>query len=100
MRITKVLHSNYSILDNFVLQSKKLSFKAKGLYAFLVSVPNDFKLDSFTLQKLTNSKENAQDLKEALKELEKFNLVSFKTFKDKQGNKQKMLIITEFNTKD
>ena len=60
---------NYTIISNSVLKNKNLSLKAKGLYAYMWSLPDDW---DYTLAGLVAVlKEGNQAIKEALKELER-----------------------------
>jgi hypothetical protein len=55
-KITVNRNVNYTNIDNTILQSKTLSFKAKGLFAYMWSLPNDWdysiKLHLSQIQKL------------------------------------------------
>ena len=46
--------SNFSILDNAILQDGGLSLEARGLYAYMVSLPNDWQFSYDRLAKANN----------------------------------------------
>ncbi|WHY76094.1 DnaD domain protein [Neobacillus sp. WH10] len=64
-RIQKI--SNYVVMNKTSLQDKKLSWKAKGLHAYMLSMPNDWKFYDIELEK--HAKDGKDALKTALKEL-------------------------------
>lgn len=59
---------NYTIISNNVLKNKNLSLKAKGLYAYMWSLPDDW--DYSVAGLVTLLKEGKSAITEALKELE------------------------------
>ena len=60
---------NYTIISNSVLKNKNLSLKAKGLYAYMWSLPDDW--DYSVTGLVTLLKEGKDAINEALKELER-----------------------------
>lgn len=60
--------SNFTILSNEILQSETLSFKAKGMLAYLLSLPSDWVLYKSQLHK--NCKEGVDAIRSIWKELE------------------------------
>lgn len=60
---------NYTIISNSVLKNKNLSLKAKGLYAYMWSLPDDW--DYSVAGLVTLLKEGKDAINEALKELER-----------------------------
>lgn len=60
---------NYTIISNSVLKNKNLSLKAKGLYAYMWSLPDDW--DYSVAGLVTVLKEGKDAINEALKELER-----------------------------
>ena len=60
---------NYTIISNSVLKNKNLSLKAKGLYAYMWSLPDDW--DYSVAGLVAVLKEGKQAINEALKELER-----------------------------
>lgn len=65
-RINKT--KNYTIMSNYHLQDKKLSFKAKGLLSCMLSLPDDW---NYSVRGLASiSKEGIKAINSILKELE------------------------------
>lgn len=60
---------NYTVISNHVLQNDNLSLKAKGLYAFMWSLPDTWDYSVSGLTKVL--KEGRDAINEALKELER-----------------------------
>ncbi|MCC8065931.1 MAG: helix-turn-helix domain-containing protein [Clostridiales bacterium] len=60
---------NFTIVNNEVLRNKNLSLKAKGLFAFMWSLPDDWDYSVAGLTKIL--KEGKDAINEALKELER-----------------------------
>lgn len=64
-RINK--NKNYTVMSNHHLQNKNLSFKAKGLLSYMLSLPDDW---NYTLEGLcTAGKDNKAAIRTALQEL-------------------------------
>ena len=58
---------NYTVMSNYHLRDKNLTYKAKGLLSFMLSLPDDW---DYSLKGLcVISKENETSIKSALKEL-------------------------------
>lgn len=68
-KINVVKRDNFTVINNHVLQNKNLSLKAKGLYAFMWSLPPDW---DYSVNGLVSVlKEGRDAINEALKELER-----------------------------
>lgn len=61
---------NFSIIDNDLLDNSSLSFKARGLLAYMLSKPDDWKFYATELVK-HSSKDGITAIRSALKEIEK-----------------------------
>ena len=61
--------SNFTMVSNHVLRNANLSLKAKGLYAYMWSLPEDWDYSVSGLTKVL--KEGRDAINEALKELER-----------------------------
>ena len=59
---------NYTIVSNYFLQDKRLSLKAKGLLALMLSLPDDWEYSIKGLEGLC--KDGKDSISSALKELE------------------------------
>lgn len=64
-RVEKV--KNYTVMSNYHLKDKKLSFKAKGLLSYMLSLPNEWDYSLAGLCKA--SKDSKTSVQSALKEL-------------------------------
>lgn len=70
-------------VSNEILNDKTLSLKAKGLYSFMFSKPNNW---NFTIKSMSSQlKEGVNSISEALKELKNANWVYYQKYKDGTG---------------
>ena len=72
--------ANYTILANQILQDKRLSYKARGLFSYIWSRPKTWNVHMTDLINMS-TKEGRDSIYSALKELESFNYL-----KREQGN--------------
>jgi DnaD/phage-associated family protein len=63
-------NTNFVVMDKTSLQDERLSWKAKGLHAYMLSLPNDWKFFDTELEK--HAKDGRDSLKSAIKELKEF----------------------------
>jgi DNA-binding MarR family transcriptional regulator len=78
-----IVKNRYGVIPNEILNSEKLSLKAKGLFAYLQSKPNEWK---FSISRMSSQlKEGKDAIRDAIKELEKFGLLKRIPVKDKRG---------------
>lgn len=77
-------NENYTTINNTALKDTRLSFKAKGLMAYMLSVPDDWK---FYQSELTNrAADGVSSIRSGLKELEKYGyLVRYQDRDSKTG---------------
>lgn len=62
--------NNFSIVDNDILDDKRLTFKARGLLAYMLSKPDDWRF--YTTELVKHSQKDGRDsIDSALKEMEK-----------------------------
>ncbi|WP_060873867.1 hypothetical protein [Myroides odoratus] len=74
---------NFTIVQNEILNSEKLTFESKGLYVYLLSKPNDWE---FSAKKISNqTKESEGTIKRILKNLENENLLLRHKIKNDKG---------------
>lgn len=63
-------NKNYTVMSNYHLRDRNLSYKAKGLLSFMLSLPDDWDYSLKGLCKI--SKENETSIKTGLKELKEY----------------------------
>ncbi len=80
---TKKHRVNYSQISNNLLNDKTLSLKAKGLYAFMFSKPDDFNFTIRSLSKLLF--EGQRSIMATLQELKEKGWVTYTKFPDGSG---------------
>ena len=80
-RINK--NKNYTVMSNYHLRDKKLSFKAKGLLSYMLSLPDnwDYSLRGLCLV----SKDNEASIRTALKELKTLKYLEVTKERDEKG---------------
>lgn len=78
---------NFTIMSNHHLQNKNLSFKAKGLLSYMLSLPLDWDYSLAGL--LANSKDKITSLKSALKELKDNGYLSITKLNPNQTKSKK-----------
>ena len=71
----------FTIVDNSIIQNNEMSFAARGLYAFIKSLPKDWTLYESWLVK--QSPQGKDALRTILKELEKFRFINRYTYRYK-----------------
>lgn len=74
------LTQNFTMIPNWLINNQNVSLKAKGLFIFLASKPNNFNFSAEGLSKL--NKEGVTSIKNCLKELENNGLLTRKKIKD------------------
>jgi len=78
-----IIKNKYGVTPNNLLNDKDLSLRAKGLYGFLQSKPDNWK---FSIGRIAiQTKEGKSAIRKAIEELEKLGLLSRKPLKDKEG---------------
>lgn len=75
--------SNYTTIDNNIFKNKNLSFKATGLLATMLSLPEDWDFSEIGLTKL--KLDNKKAIKSALKELEEQGYLVRNRQRDEKG---------------
>ena len=74
---------NYTIMSNYHLQDKNLSYKAKGLLSFMLSLPEDWDYSINGLVAI--SKEGVKAIKNILQELQKYGYLVIKKKQNEIG---------------
>ena len=76
-------NNNYTVMSNYHLRDKNLSYKAKGLLSFMLSLPDDW---DYSLAGLCSiSKESKDGIRSILKELQEYHYVKIEKVRGKQG---------------
>jgi len=74
---------DYTVMNNTFLKDDKLSWKAKGLFAYILSLPEDWKIYLNELQ--THATDGETSLRSAIKELTDNGYIVQKRLKDDKG---------------
>jgi len=83
MRVAKNKDNPYLMLNKTSIQDSKLSWKAKGLHAYLLSLPDDWKIYVEELTK--HAKDGKDSTKATINELEKMGYISKNKLRDGSG---------------
>ena len=76
-------NKNYTIMSNYHLQDKNLSYKAKGLLSFMLSLPEDWDYSLVGLCSI--SKESRDGTRSILKELQEHHYVEIEKVRGDKG---------------
>ena len=74
----------FSIVDNNVIEDKRLSFKARGLLIYMLSKPDDWKFFTDELVKRSD-KDGLSSIRSALQEIEKAGYLTRKRERSSKG---------------
>ena len=74
---------DYTVMDNTFLKDEKLSWKAKGLFAYILSLPEDWKIYISELQ--THATDGETSVRSAIKELTELGYIKQNRLKDEHG---------------
>ena len=74
---------NFTVLDNQLLQNKELSWKARGILTYLLSLPEDW--DVNTKELATHADDGITSLRNGLKELREAGYIIYKKYQDEEG---------------
>ena len=84
--IHKCVHrDNFAKISNALLQNNKLSLKARGLLAYVMSLPNSWVLHMNHLYENCSAKDGRTAIQSAIKELIKYGYVSMRIERDAKG---------------
>lgn len=81
-QLRKSYSNNFTITPNHIINDEKISLKAKGLYLYLISKPDNWAFSADRIAK--ESKDGEDSVKSALKELEKHGYL-VRTQNNKKG---------------
>lgn len=83
IRTRKNRENPYVMIDKTGIEDERLSLKAKGLLATLLSKPDNWKI--YITQLATTCKDGVDSVKAALKELREFGYVTMERIRDEKG---------------
>ena len=83
MRVEKNKENPYLMLNKTSLNDKKLSWKAKGLHAYLMSLPDDWKI--YIEELMTHAKDARDSTRTAVNELIDAGYIKRTDIKDERG---------------
>ncbi|MCD8216315.1 MAG: DUF6017 domain-containing protein [Clostridiales bacterium] len=84
MRIRVEKTHNYTVMSNYHLFDKRLSFKAKGLLSFMLAVPDSWEFSIKGLAAM--AKDGVDSVATTLKEMEKYGYVSRRQIRNEKGS--------------
>ena len=93
--LRKKLQSNFTTIDNRIMQKRGLSFEARGLYFYMISLPDGWEFSEARLAK--NGGIGIDKCKRILKELFEIGLVK-REFTHKKGYKKSIYTLFDFDT--
>ena len=93
--LNKKLQSNFTIADNRIAQSN-LSYEARGLYFYMLSLPNDWQFSEERLAKAGGI--GIDKVKRILKELFAIGLLKREIIKDERGYNKAKYTLFDFDT--
>lgn len=76
-------NANYVVMNRTVLNDDRLSWKAKGLHAYMLSMPDDWVFYNEELSR--HSKDGIAVIKSSIKELKQYGYLVRKPVKDEKG---------------
>lgn len=86
-------NNNYTVMSNYHLRDKRLSYKAKGLLSFMLSLPDDW---DYSINGLVSiSKESIRSIRSILKELQDNNYLIINKVKNDKGQFEYEYLIYE-----
>ena len=93
--LNKKLQKNFTIADNRIMQNSRLSFEARGIYFYMLSLPDGWEFSEARLAK--NGGIGLDKCKRILKELFEIGLVK-REFTHKKGYKKSIYTLFDFDT--
>ena len=74
---------NYTVIDNTFIRDIRLSWKAKGLMTYLLSLPEDWEV--YVDEIIKHSTDGEAGLRAAIKELIKYGYIEFERLRNEKG---------------
>lgn len=97
-RVQKDNDNPYIMLNKGFLNNPNLSWKAKGLLAYLLNLPNDWKIHEKEV--IAHSKDGRYSYRKALKELINLGYVHRDRIKNKKVNgRHQSIVLTRFQSR-
>lgn len=87
-------NKNYTIMSNYHLRDKNLSYKAKGLLSFMLSLPEDWDYSINGLVAI--SKEGVKAIRNILQELQNYGYLRIQKSQNKYGQFEYEYLIYEY----
>ena len=94
--LKKKLQSNFTVADNRIMQKQGLSFEARGLYFYMLSLPNGWEFSEARLAK--NGGIGLDKCKRILKELFEIGLIKREFAHNEKGYKKSIYTLFDFDT--
>lgn len=94
--LNKKLQKKFTIADNRIMQSSNLSFEARGLYFYMLSLPNGWEFSEARLAK--NGGIGLDKCKRILKELFEIGLIKREFTHNEKGYKKSIYTLFDFDT--
>lgn len=86
MRFEKGTENPYTMISNSVLRDKKLSWKARGILAYLLSLPDDWQI--YESELIKHATDGRDSLRSGIKELEGRGYLLKERIRDENGRLQ------------
>ena len=94
--LRKKLQKNFTIADNRIMQNSQLSFEARGLYLYMISLPDGWEFSEARLAK--NGAIGLDKCKRILKELFEIGLIKREFKHNERGYKKSIYTLFDFDT--
>ena len=94
--LNKKLQKNFTIADNRIMQNNRLSFEARGLYFYMLSLPDGWEFSEARIAK--NGGIGLDKCKRILKELFEIGLVKREFTHNEKGYKKAIYTLFDFST--
>ena len=94
--LRKKLQNNFTIADNRIMQNSQLSFEARGLYLYMISLPDGWEFSEARLA--YNGGIGIDKCKRILKELFEIGLIKREFTHNEKGYKKSIYTLFDFDT--
>lgn len=83
MIIRSKKNKNFSVISNVIFRDKNISARAKGIFAYIMTLPDDWKL--YKSELYTHFSEGEKAIDTAFKELEEFGYITKEKYRNKNN---------------